>query len=27
VKFVRVTIADTQNNQPWAIQEFQLIAR
>jgi len=27
VKFVKVTIADTQNNQPWAIQEFQLIAR
>jgi hypothetical protein len=27
VKFVKVTIADTQNNQPWAIQEFQLLAR
>jgi len=27
VKFLKVTIADTQNNQPWAIQEFQLLGR
>jgi mono/diheme cytochrome c family protein/glucose/arabinose dehydrogenase len=27
VKFLKVTIADAQNNQPWAIQEFQLLGR
>ena len=27
VKFVKVTIAETQNGQPWVIQEFQLIGR
>ena len=27
VKFVKVTITDTTNNQPWAIQEVQLFAQ